>query len=742
MGNHHAQDDDLLIFADEDLDGFESVEGDGQCWHVLIVDDEPHVHDATRFALADFKILGRPVEFSSAYSAAEAREMLQKGPRFACILLDVVMESEDAGLKLVSYIRETIHELSSRIILRTGQPGYAPELDVIQQYDINDYKSKSELTSNRLITTLISAIRSYQQLEMINANRQGLAMIIDGASELFKERAVDTFSRGVLMQLCSLLQINRNGFMCCHEDSVDHEIKVVAAFGRFEPYAGSSIDRLQDEVLKTEVKQVLKTRQHLIDETHVVLYLLSPHDDELVVRVETSRPMSELDVRLIELFSVHISVGFDNARLFERVEHLAYIDSLTGLPNRTGFLFKLGKLMLSNKPFSLVLADIDNFQAVNDGLGHTIGDKTLLKTAQHLRSFFGDECLMGRISADNFCILLPGINESDLSIQVNKLNESLAHGFSIAGNEVPVSLTIGIALYPTHGKDAETLLQNAGIALKHSKRTQRASFSIFGTEFEQELQQRLQIALELRHSVERKQLILHFQPQVSLVDRKVVGVEALLRWQRDGELVPPDLFIPAAETSGHIVSMGAWVLEEACRQQVLWAEETGQSIRMAVNVSIRQLKDADFLKMLDDVLLRTAINPHCLELEITESMVMEDHEALIDILNAIRSRNIQVAMDDFGTGYSSLSYLRQLPIDRLKIDRAFTNKITVGEQDKALADLMIKMGHLVNLKVIAEGVESEVEEAMLIALGCDEAQGYFYSRPLDSAQFIDFLKKK
>ncbi|MFE8072316.1 EAL domain-containing protein [Marinobacteraceae bacterium S3BR75-40.1] len=736
-------DDELVEFIDEPSEEDAAVQTAAEAWSILIVDDEEQVHRATRFALESCRILGRPLAFTSAYSAAEARTLLGSGAEFACVLLDVVMESEHAGLGLVSYIRETLDNDRTRIVLRTGQPGYAPEVEVIQKYDINDYKAKSELTSNRLITTLTAAIRSYEQIRTIEENRRGLELIIDGGTNLFKERAVKTFSRGVLMQLCSLLHIEQNGFLCCHYENLPLDrLKVLAASGAYEKYTGAGLESLDNETVRADIQRVFEQKESIVEAERVVLYSVSPNGDELVIHVSSRQPLSEVDIRLLELFAVNIAVGFDNASMFERLEHLAYSDPLTGLPNRNSLPRNLEPFIEAQAPFALVLVDIDNFQAVSDGLGHAVGDQTLMQVAQRLSDHFGEQCCLTRISGDSFCLVIPGDDRAGIDAQLNALQQSFRDGFTVEGHEIPLTLTVGVALFPQHGNNAETLAQNASIALKQAKRTQRASHCFFDPDYERDLLKRLRIANELRTCVEKRCLELHYQPQMSLGSRRIVGAEALVRWRReDQRLVSPADFIPIAESSGHIVSMGAWILEEACRKQLVWVHETGKHIDVAVNVSLRQLKDDDFFNILDDVLARTSIDPRHLELEITETMMMADTELLRDLLQAIRQRGVKIAVDDFGTGYSSLSYLQQLPVDRLKIDRSFIEGLHQRSEDQVIAALVVEMGHLLNLNVIAEGVENKAQEAQLIKLGCDDVQGFYYAKPQAHEAFVRLLEQ-
>lgn len=732
--------DDLVSFADEE-DSRRDAVSSTERWPILIIDDEEQVHKATRFALADVDFLGRPLEFFSAYSAQEARDMLLNGPEFACILLDVVMESEHAGLEFVSFIRETFGDLNTRIILRTGQPGYAPEVEVIQKYDINDYKSKSELTRNRLITSVTAAVRSYQQIKTIEANRQGLELIIGASSDLLKVRAIRTFARGVLMQLCSLLRIDEDGFICCHYQSGSSEpVRVLAASGQYAECVGTAVEELSDALVRKDIATVLARKESLFEPDRMVLYIASPRGDELIVHVYTRQPIGELDRKLIEVFSINIAVGFDNARLFEHIESLAYVDQLTGLPNRSAFIRELNHRIELGDPLSVVIADIDNFEAVNDGLGHEIGDQTLQATVALVRRFFGENTYPARISSDSFGLILTQTDAEEIDKLLSAFQTEAREGLTVQGNEIPLSLTLGVARYSEHGTTGELLAQNAGIALKQAKRSHRASYCYFDAQFEQTLQRRLDIARELRHCIDRDELFLMYQPQITLSPRQLTGAEALLRWRRNGQYtVSPLEFIPVAEDSGHIVGIGEWVLEQACRQQLKWESELGRSLRMAVNVSIRQLRDPEFLSMLDDVLKRTSVNPANIELEITESMMMADQQLLGVLLGEIRQRGILVAVDDFGTGYSSLSYLQQLPVDRLKIDQSFVEGLDRRAEDRVIAALVVETGHLLSLRVIAEGVETQAHETHLRQLGCDEVQGYYYSRPLVAADFETFM---
>ncbi|RRJ84544.1 GGDEF/EAL domain-containing response regulator [Aestuariirhabdus litorea] len=732
--------DDLLVFMDE---GEPAPTGNGNPpWKILVVDDEQQMHQATRFALADFSFSDRPLKIISAYTAREARSIIESEPDLACIFLDVVMESEDAGLKLIPVIREEMHNHAVRIILRTGQPGYAPEVEVIQRYDINDYKAKSELTQTRLFTALTSALRCYQQIRTIEAGREGLEMIVQSSSDLFAYRAVKQFASGVLTQICSLLHIQAEGVICAHTNTLLHlsRMNILAAAGQYSELVGQPLGTVGNSQLSKDIELVLQQKQSLYLDDRTVLYLQLPSRDEIAVHISTRTPLQDIDRQLLEVFCINITIGFDNAQMFERIESLAFKDQLTNLPNRVSFLKRIeDKLLHSSQQFMIIIADIDNFQAVNDGLGGDIGNETLRTIGRMLNSCCPTNEILARLGGDLFGLIVPYRSEQ----QVEQVLESILGKFiepvTIEKNHIPISLSLGVSRAPRDGVSAELLFREAGIALKHSKRKHRGGYTLFSEEMTLKLRTRLETINELRSAIDNDELYLLFQPQVNLSSGRLEGVEALIRWCKpDGTQVYPTDFIPAAEDSGLIVQIGLWVLNHACLQQVAWKQTATGPIRMAVNVSMRQFQEPNFVESVITTVQQTGITPSDLELELTESIIMSDSRVLSHKLNQLREAGIQIAIDDFGTGYSSLSYLQSLPLDRLKIDRAFIENIDSRAEDASIAAMIVAMGHELKLSVLAEGVETPAHEAVLKKLGCDEAQGYYYAKPLPAKEILSF----
>ncbi len=577
----HTDTDTLHFLEDENDAGVAA----GLVWRLMVIDDEPDVHRATTFALSGVKILGRPLQFLHAYSAAEATKLLRTEQEVAVVLLDVVMEREDAGLALVKTIRQDLHLAELRIILRTGQPGYAPEIETIHDFDINDYKTKSELTRTKLYATVTAAVRAYEQIR--------------------------------------------------------------------------------------------------------------------------------------------------------KLDQLAFYDRLCSLPNRNKFIDLSDQRLASGEFASDVIAilDIDDFSEINDALGHQQGDRLLQAVAERLKVDLGSSVILARLGGDTF-----GLMGAISALEPATVLGLFRSPFKVNDNSMVVTATMGLTQYlgkEVAGRDA---LKDANIALKLAKKSRRGSFVMFSAQMGADIRERVRLLQSLRHAVESERLFVVYQPQVNLISGKLVGVEALIRWRNeDGSFVPPDRFIPLAEASGMIVAIGEWVLRVSCHELIRLQALGLPDLRMSVNVSQIQFRHPEFLERLRAAVTETGINPKCLELEITESVAMDDPDFMLETLHKIRKMDISVAIDDFGTGYSSLSHLRQLPIDRLKIDRAFVTELSSAVLGGHIASMVIELGRNLNLTVIAEGIEEESQAQTLLRMGCHEGQGYLYAKPMASPQLTEWI---
>ena len=432
----------------------------------------------------------------------------------------------------------------------------------------------------------------------------------------------------------------------------------------------------------------------------------------------------------------------------ERMRHIAQHDALTGLPNRLSLMMRLAQLLPDARRHhwrvAIMFLDLDRFKVINDTLGHQVGDELLREVACRLSAVVRETDFVARLGGDEFVVILPAIQQpADAAMVATKIINSLSKPIQVDDNDLHTSPSIGISLFPTDGPDGDTILKHADTAMYHAKASGRSNYQFYAPEMNQAATERLDIERKLRHAIDRNELALSFQPQFKAASSQPTGVEALLRWHHptDG-IIPPDRFIPVAEETGIIVQIGEWVLSNACREMKRWIDAGLPPLRVAVNVSARQLRRRDFCDTVATILADTGLPPNLLELELTESSVMENPEEAIELLQKIGAMGVSLAIDDFGTGYSSLAYLKLFPIDHLKIDRSFVRDIEFDLNDRAIAFGTIALAHSLGLNVIAEGVETADQFELLRGNGCDEVQGYLFSKPLTGAAAFAFLHER
>jgi diguanylate cyclase (GGDEF)-like protein/PAS domain S-box-containing protein len=450
--------------------------------------------------------------------------------------------------------------------------------------------------------------------------------------------------------------------------------------------------------------------------------------------VSAVRDKSGQVVNFIEIFS-DIS---ERKEREERVRHLAHHDFLTDLPNRMLLSDRITQAISlaqrNDAQVAVLFLDLDRFKNVNDSLGHTIGDKLLQEVARRLRACVRATDTVSRLGGDEFVILVPGVPDAgDVAVMAQKVLEVVSEPYSIESHELISSPSIGIAVYPTDGPDVEALLRNADAAMYHAKESGRKNYQFFTPDMNARAVERLSMERSLRRALERGELQLHYQPQYEIATGRIVGMEALVRWEHpDMGLVSPGRFMPFAEESGLILPIGEWVLQEACRQNRAWQEAGLPHVRVAVNISAVQFRQPGFADSVQRALAHTGLAACYLELEVTESVIMHDAERVTQALALLKQLGLELAIDDFGTGYSSLSYLKRFPIDRLKIDQSFVRDLTTDRDDAAITSAIIALTRNLGLKTIAEGVETREQLEFLRAHGCDEVQGFLFSRPVET----------
>jgi diguanylate cyclase (GGDEF)-like protein/PAS domain S-box-containing protein len=425
----------------------------------------------------------------------------------------------------------------------------------------------------------------------------------------------------------------------------------------------------------------------------------------------------------------------EKKKVEEEVWQLAHYDRLTDLPNR--FLLQellqhaLIRAQREDAKVSILFLDLDHFKWVNDTLGHDNGDKLLRKVANVLQGCVRKGDTVARFGGDEFVVVLYGFaSDAELLRSVQRFIDTLRVPVRIKGVEVHATASIGVAIYPMDGKDASTLLRSADTAMYAAKELGRNTYQFFAGELNREVMKQISMEARLRHALKEQEFFLEYQPQLELRSGRVSGFEALIRWlDPERGVVSPKNFIPVAESSGLIYPLGEWVLETACKQAKLWQEQGFPQMRMAVNISGRQFRRHDFIDMVEEKLQHSRLDPSCLEIELTESVVMENLQRGMDRLTDLKIRNISLAIDDFGTGYSSLLYLKHFPFDRIKIAQEFVQDIPTDRETAAIVEAIFAMSRALNLDVIAEGVERREQLDCLAAMQCQQMQGYYLSKP-------------
>jgi len=731
--------EDSLVFAQE---AGEPGSPERAAWTILVVDDEPDVYAATCMAMRGVEILGRPLHFLHAESSAQAYDLLRAEPDVAVILLDVVMESESAGLDLVARIRNELQLHKPRIILRTGQPGYAPEMQAIRDYDINDYRIKSELTRTRLYTVLTSALRGYQTLSAVEATRNDLEYLLKAQTELLAANTMPAFAVGLLERLAGLYGLPPHTVFCSDgrrvHEAEDQRRRVVAALGRYADWSWRRLDSLGAEPEVRAIELAFSTRRTVTSPCGIAVYLPSRTGADAVAFLGADDLPATHDPRVFDMFVQNTTVAADGVRLVERLRDAAYVDGLTRLPNRSALAETIDAALKTppDAPQRLLLIDVDQFSEINETFGDRIGDALLRGVAQRLMAQADASVRVARVANDTFAAFGP----RDLLVPA-EWAKRLDEPFDVEDLQIGLSASFGGVELVSDCVSGGEVIKMGYSALKRAKQTGHRSVAFYSHEVATEIKERTRLLHGLRAAFDQQRLFLMYQPQVEARSGRTVGLEALMRWRSDdGRLVPPDRFIPIAEQSGLIKDLGAWAMRSAIHRAAA-LRDAGHPLRMAVNVSMSQLLVPGFEIMVAEALADGGLPAELLEIEITESVAMQSPDIVLPRLAALKQLGVCVAIDDFGTGYSSLSSLEKLAPERLKIDRSFVMGLDADTGGGSLAEMIIELGRALGLKVIAEGVETPTQRQRLIELGCDELQGYLFSPPLPIESLGEWLAK-
>jgi len=481
---------------------------------------------------------------------------------------------------------------------------------------------------------------------------------------------------------------------------------------------------------------------------------LPSYEEEFVTRsgerrhfLTTKSPLRDGGGEIVAVLTTALDIT-DRKRAEGHLRHLAHHDALTDLPNRAllqdRVRHEIAHARRNDTKFALHLFDLDRFKAINDVLGHHVGDRLLKSVSDRLRGTVRETDAVARLGGDEFAILQTNVlHVDDAKELARRVRAALSASFVFDGEEVTTSASIGIALFPDSAFDFEELLKRADIAMYRAKADGRDGFRVFEADMDTTARAITVLESDLRRALARGEFVLHFQPQVDLESGRILGAEALIRWRREnGDLVPPGDFLPSAEETGLIIPINEWVLNHACQQAAAWRKAGLPPLRVAVNLSAVQFRKQDVQKVVMDAIATSGLEPSLLELELTETILLQDTDLVVAQIKALQQQGVTFSIDDFGTGYSSLAYVKNFPVNRLKIDKSFVHNLKADVNDAAIVRAIINLGHSLGLDVVAEGVETAAQVAHLRAEGCDEVQGYYFGRPMPAEDFVALVRRE
>lgn len=730
-----------------------------RAWTVAIVDDEESVHQATTLALANAKIEGREIKFIHAYSAREGFELFDKNQDIAAVLLDVVMETPEAGLDLARDIRKTHNNHTTQIILRTGQPGYAPEESVITDYEVNDYKTKSELTRTKLFSAVYTAIRAYRNLTRLADSREGLRKIIDSAASLFQETSIAKFSEGTLEQINALFNINSDGIFCVSSSptnpspelvhylaqhnkdtgQLSSDFRVIAASTGFRSLYGMTLEKLPKDHVKDLVQRALDKREHIIEGEHIALYLDTPSTWQACIYLHTEENIADnIDYEILSVFASNVALGLENTKFLTQLADTAYNDDVTPLLNRNGLIEQeLPRIIEDNDHAVLYLLDIDYFHEITEALGFDYGNKVLTSFAEKLQQVFPKTARLARMHSDVFVAIVPSYSQPEIKWLVEQCsNRPLVME---NGDALRLGVTMGIAIHQKGVEPPstpESMIRHAEIALNKSKENRRGSATTYDTSLDAGSLERLNLLSELRRALLSNELDLHVQPQVDIQnDCEIIGLEVLLRWHHPTlGFISPGIFVPLAEQSGLAYELDLYVLRHSC--QIV--KQHNITVPLSINLSAMSLDRSELIDDFGRIISEYNITTEQISLEVTEGCLVKGNSALTN-LNGLSQAGWDIHLDDFGSGYSSLNYLLKLPISTVKIDRLFILELKKTEHAATLLNGIIAIILNIGKKVIVEGIETQAQNEFVSQAGAKVVQGFLHFKPMPVEEFITKL---
>ncbi|WP_434051741.1 MAG: sensor domain-containing phosphodiesterase [Roseibium sp.] len=716
-------------------------------WKILVVDDDPDVHDVTRIAVDGCEFDGRSFQLLHALSAQEARELLSEHDDIAVALVDVVMENDTAGLGLVSWIRSELGNSFTRLILRTGQPGYAPQTDVIMKFDVDGYAEKAELSRTKLITAIVTALRGYKLVRSLESNRQKLKKLNAQFSAIVEKNALNEFADLVLKNFSELAGEPVDGLLCGMESSPkagaagSSNVRVLAGSGMFADKLDLPLDIIGEDLVRKCVSECIAKMSEYSTSQGVALPLLTRNglSGAIFIGLPISVLNEKIGSEIIRLFVSNVALGYEKTGLLEHIRNLAYVDRTTGQSTFSGFLEAFQSQVMAERPLLVIHCDIQRFRFIVDGIGDEKAGAVLKQTGNRLSQTFPDALAIARKEKDEFLILLKGGLHVRIQDIVARIEDAFQDPIAIEENQISLKLRCGIASVEGAECSAEECVRHASIALNDVRQKGLTNHAVFHPLMQEAALERLRLASLLTGKGAQAEFSLNYQPIMQASDEAIASFEALMRFRTaSGAMLNTTRMIEAAETSGLIVEIGAWMFRSAFTE-FNRLKGLSERVRLNVNLSPRQVQANRIYKDIEDAAASAGLGLDRLVFEVTEGLFVNNDQVTLSLLTWLRSKGAKVVIDDFGTGYSSFSYLRKLPLDGIKIDRSFIMNMEQDPDALAVVRSIIAVAKALDLSITAEGVETADQRKIMQEQQCDFLQGYLFAKPIPSTELDGFI---
>lgn len=729
---------DAFVFSDDECKTF-PLQAHAS-WKILSVEDDPVYQASLLHGLSGLQFKGEDVEVLTAASAAQAADLLGEHDDIAVMLLDVVMEQDDAGLRLVSSVREVLGNSAIRIVLLTGQPGVAPEADVMRQYDIDEYWNKADLNREKLHSVVGSHLRTWHYMMELNRAQRGLQLILDASRNLHSKQELGSLTQAVLTNIGRIIGAGVSGIVCMgnFRNMQLSDARVIATTVDYHGMLEKNLTDFPADERMATLRSAITAQCHQFHADHTVLYFETHAVDgaEYLVLVDGIAELTPAHINLLRVFSENVRSGFSNVALLNRVSRLAYFDDLLNIRNRNGLLRELDSLNDDDRRDNvLLLVKIKSFQDAMITFGERYCDNLLKATCEALRQKLPGFSCFSTISTGSFALVFNHDSQPDDELLLQIFDQPLM----LSGVQHHIQLIFcKIELNLLQDASPQETLHLAEVTLSVGESYNLNLIGYTPGYREKITASHLQL-LELQQALQNRDLFIMLQPKVALVSNKVLGFEALVRWRNsNGDYIPPDVFIPLAEASGLIRSLDLHVLQltfVAIKQLA----DAGFELPVSFNASVSDLNNRDYIQSIFQAIEEKSINPALLDIEVTESQAMTDYRGFDTLLRRFMSLGMSVSIDDFGTGYSSLAHITRLPATTLKIDRSFVQGIEESEEDRHAVEMVVRIGQRFGYHIVAEGVETKAQSEWLQQVGCSVGQGYLFSRPMTVDDAIAWL---